>query len=123
VNVSAGVLARRLRASEISSLAMAADLLRNNRADLTGFLTADERGRHLPAFMIELAECLGREQTELLDEVTNVERGLEHIKQIVSAQQRHAKHGNFLERVAPAAVFDEAIAMDLGSNASDQVRI
>ncbi|MGD0390935.1 MAG: ATP-binding protein [Tepidisphaeraceae bacterium] len=114
VNISASVALDRLKDSEISSLVKVGEMLQTNQANLPAFLTTDERGKHLPAFLIELSECLSREQTGLIDELRTVATGLDHIKEIVSAQQQHAKSGAARVRVSPADLFERAIAMDLG---------
>ena len=123
VNISASVALNKLKHSEISSLAKVGDLLKVNRTNLPAFLTADERGKHLPAFLIELSECLGREQTGLIEELHTVATGLDHIKEIVSAQQQHAKSGSARVKVSPAEVFEKAIAMDLGVASDENPKI
>src|SRR5437588_12169964 len=93
-------------------------MLKSNRDNLGEFLTRDDRGRQLPPFLIDLADCLGEEQTSVLSELSNLSTGLEHIKQIVGAQQQHAKNNTLREKVSPADLFERAIAMDLGAAAS-----
>jgi signal transduction histidine kinase len=123
VNVSASVAVKKLRNSEVASLVKAGEMLRAHRANLDAFLTSDERGRQLPPFLIDLADCLGEEQKTLIAELDSLSTGLEHIKQIVGAQQQHAKNGTLREKVVPAELFDKAIAMDLGSTSSEQPEI
>ena len=55
VNVSASVALSKLKDSEISSLVKVGEMLQTNQANLPAFLTTDERGKHLPAFLIELS--------------------------------------------------------------------
>jgi signal transduction histidine kinase len=123
VNVSASVALDKLKGSEISSLVKVGEMLQTNQADLPAFLTTDERGKHLPAFLIELSECLSREHTGLVDELRTVATGLDHIKEIVSAQQHHAKSGNARIRVSPADLFEKAIGMDLGGSTNENLTI
>ena len=77
-------------------------MLQTNQANLPAFLTADERGKHLPGFLIELSECLSQEHKGLMDELQTVATGLDHIKQIVVAQQQHAKSGSVRKKVPPS---------------------
>ncbi len=114
VNISASVAMNKLKESEISSLFKVSEMLQTNQANLPAFLTTDERGKHLPAFLIELSECLSREHTGLIDELRTVSTGLDHIKEIVSAQQQHAKSGSARVKVSPADLFERAIGMDIG---------
>jgi signal transduction histidine kinase len=123
VNISASVALNKLKDSEISSLVKVGEMLQTNQANLPAFLTADERGKHLPEFLIELSECLSREHTGLIDELKTVATGLDHIKEIVSAQQQHAKSGNARVKVSPADLFERAIGMDIGASTKDNLTI
>jgi PAS domain S-box-containing protein len=125
VNVSASVVAERLRKSEIASLQKASDMLREHEHDLPQYLSADQRGKHLPAFLIEVASYLADEQKELLAEMESVGRGLDHIKHIVGAQQSHAKRGGgvLLQRVRPAELMEVALEMQRESFQRHQVTI
>jgi len=114
VNVSANVALKKLKESEVASLVKVRELLQSNQENLTSFLTADERGKQLPGFLIDLSECLDQENQGLLTELQSMAAGLDHIKQIVGAQQQHAKSGVVREKVVPSELFDLAISMDLG---------
>jgi len=123
VNVSASFALEKLKDSEIPSLVKVGEMLRKNEGNLPAFLTSDERGKHLPEFLIELTDCLGRERDGILGELQSVASGLDHIKQIVSTQQRHAKSGSAREKLSPAEVFELAIAMDLGESAQENLTL
>ncbi len=123
VNVSASVAMRTIQGSEVSSLVKVRDILKTNQDNLAAYISQDARGKHLPTFLIELADCLAKENANLLEELKTVSTGLDHIKGIVSAQQKHAKEGALRERVSPAEIFEQAIEMDLGSTAVDRVEI
>jgi signal transduction histidine kinase len=123
VNVSASVALKKLKESEISSLVRVGEMLQTHQSNLPAFLTADERGKHLPGFLIELSECLSQEHKGLMDEIQGLTTGLDHIKQIVVAQQQHAKSGSVREKVAPRDVFEKAIAMDLGVSTDENLTI
>jgi signal transduction histidine kinase len=114
VNISASVAMAKIKESEIPSLVKIGEMLQTNQANLPAFLTTDERGKHLPAFLIELSECLSREHTGLIEELRTLATGLDHIKEIVSAQQQHAKSGSARVKMSPADLFERAIEMDIG---------
>jgi signal transduction histidine kinase len=115
VNVSASVVADKLRQSELSSLAKVGDIFREHKPDLANFLTSDERGKLIPDFLTDLALCLGEEQKTMLAEVTTLASGIEHIKQIVSAQQSLAKRGNLRTSVEPVKLVETALMMQSGN--------
>jgi signal transduction histidine kinase/uncharacterized membrane protein affecting hemolysin expression len=112
VNVSTGLIDDRLRNSRLGSLKRTAELLDDHRADLVGFLTADERGRHLPDYLCKLADHLSGEQTALIQEVESLVQSVEHIKQIVTMQQSYAKVGGILEKVDLRDMIRDALRLN-----------
>jgi nitrogen-specific signal transduction histidine kinase len=59
----------------------------------------------------------------LIDELRTVSTGLDHIKEIVSAQQQHAKRGSARVKVSPADLFERAIGMDVGVSTDGNLTI
>ncbi len=115
VNVSANLVTERLRQSEAPSLELAAGMIREHQGDLGRFVNEDERGRHLPGFLSELAGALAEDQRQMLDEMKSLTTAVDHIKQIVSLQQVHSRSGGLEEPVDPAAILEEAIRLNLDS--------
>jgi len=111
VNVSTALIGDRLRASKSVGLQRTVQLLAEHRDDLGAFLSRDERGRLLPAYLEKLAETLADEQRELLIEVEQLAGSIEHLKQIVAAQQSLAGSAKVLEAVAPQDLIDEAVRL------------
>ena len=111
VNVSATIVADKLRQSEIPSLGKISEMIIEHKPDLAGFLTTDQRGKLIPDFITELAACLGQEQTAMLDEVVNLSKGIDHIKQIVAAQQSMAKKSNLQSAAKPESLLESALSM------------
>lgn len=123
VNISASVALQKLQDSEISSLVKAGEMLHNNESNLPAFLTADARGKQLPRFLIDLSQCLEEEHKGLVNELQAVATGLDHIKQIVSAQQQHAKSKAVREKVDPSELCERAITMGLGVAADRNITL
>jgi signal transduction histidine kinase len=123
VNVSTDLAMRKLHDSEVSTLLKVADLLQLHQSDLATFLTTDARGKQVPSFVTELAQCLSLQQKNLIDEMQTVVSGLDHIKEIVSAQQQHAKSGALRQKISPAELFEKAMAMDIGSSAEADIKL
>jgi signal transduction histidine kinase len=122
VNVSATIVADKLRQSEVPSLAKVTDMMSAHRPDLAAYITSDARGKMIPDFLTDLADCLGQEQKMMLDEVTNLAKGIEHIKQIVAAQQSMAKSSNVGSAVKAAEVMETALSIQATSmNSSIEV--
>ncbi|HEX8916664.1 MAG TPA: ATP-binding protein [Humisphaera sp.] len=123
VTVGTGIVTDRLRRSRAPNLTKAVAMLDEHRDDLAAFLTADERGRQLPAYLRKLAETIQAEQEQSLAEMRNVSDGVEHIKAIVAAQQSHAGRRTVDEPVRPAALFEDAVKMNIASCERHAVRV
>jgi signal transduction histidine kinase len=111
VNVSATLVAERLRGSRVSGLAKAAGMLAEHAGDMGRFFTEDPKGRQLPQYLIALAGQLVEERDALLGEIKGLTESVEHIKSIVSMQQAHARLGGVVERLPVPPLIDDALRL------------
>ncbi|MFL5348204.1 MAG: two-component system sensor histidine kinase NtrB [Hyalangium sp.] len=123
VNISTGLVMDRLRQSRVSNLARAVQLLREHTADVPSFLTQDPRGQKLPDYLTAVSEQLQEERDALLQEMRALSEGVDHIKSIVSMQQRHASTAGMREEVAMPALIDEALRLHAASFEQLGIRI
>lgn len=115
VNVSASLVVEKLRRSKAPKLAKAAALLTAQNGGLGEYLTNDENGRKLPGYLAKLGEFFVAENAELLHEVDQLGRNIEHIKEVVAMQQSYAKVSGVFENLPPRLLVDDAIAMNIGA--------
>jgi two-component system sensor kinase FixL len=111
VNVSATLVAERLRGSRMAGLVRATELLHANSAHLSTFLTQDEKGRVLPEYLLSVSRQLAREQERMLTEVQALTKNVEHIKSVVSMQQEHARFAGLVEQVTVCELIDDALRL------------
>lgn len=114
VNVSATVLAEKVRHSKLPGLGKAAEMLQQHRDDIAQFVSADNKGKLLPDYLVKLSGLLSGEQDELLREIDQLSRNIGHVKQIVSAQQGMAKSVTVSEEFVVDEMLDDAIALASG---------
>lgn len=115
VNVAAGVLADRLNHSKSSGVSKLSKLLTERQTSLAQFLSEDERGRHIPAYLQQLAEHLEKEQADMRKELSELVMNVEHIKEIVATQQNYARVLGVAEVVNLSDVMEDAIKIHGGS--------
>lgn len=115
VNVSASLLAERIKQSKSAGLGRVAALLEERSADLAAFISADERGRLLPVYLAQLAEQLKADQRIALEELAALRGNIEHIKDTVAMQQSYAKRCGVTETVAVAALVEDGLRMNAGA--------
>ncbi len=123
VNISTGLVTDRLRHSRVSRLARAANLLREHTADLPSFLTRDPQGQQLPAYLIAVSDQLAEERDALLAEMQSLGQNVEHIKSIVTMQQKHARLAGAVEEVDVPQLIDEALRLHAVSFERQHIRL
>lgn len=123
VTVSADLVQQRLRGSELGTLQAAAHTLAEQRERLDEFLTRDERGRLLPTFLSELTGVLTAEQDFLLQEMGRISEALEHLRELIAAQQHHSHHQALCEALAPGALVEQALALMAESCARHHITV
>ena len=123
VNVSASVVADKLRKSRVSGLVNAAKLMREHADDLGTFVTQDEKGKNLPGYLAKLAEHLVAEQTSVLNELEGLTKNVEHINSIVSKQQSYAGTLGVIEPISIGDLLDDALKINSASLQRHGVRV
>lgn len=114
VNVSTNLLLEGLRKLKLDQLAKLSALLREHATDLGQFMTADPKGRHVVDFLEALEGDLSASRTRLLGEVSSLEQGVGHIREIVTIQQSYAMMKGLVEDIDPADVVEDALKMSQG---------
>lgn len=109
VNVSASVVGHKVRGMPVGDLEQMNAILQENAADLASFVRDDPRGKHLLPFVAELASGLRRERDGVLAELTGLERGIEHIVELVRSQQTYAGAKGAFEATDLAKQVDQAL--------------
>ncbi|HWD21194.1 MAG TPA: ATP-binding protein [Verrucomicrobiae bacterium] len=110
-NVSGELISRELHNSKAADVARLARLLAQQGPALIPFLTEDERGRRLPAYLTALGENLAGERARLASEVKSLNDNISHIKAIVARQQDYAKIAGVLESISLADIVSDALVM------------
>jgi signal transduction histidine kinase len=115
VNISASVVTDKVKKPRSSGLGKVAALLQQHKANLPAFVAADERAKHLPAYLAELAEHLALDQEVTLQELESLRKNIDHIKEIVTMQQSYSKLVGVPERLAVKSLVDDALRMNSGT--------
>ncbi|XXX77011.1 ATP-binding protein [Sorangium sp. So ce134] len=112
VNVSAKLIAEELGGLKLEKLERAAQLLSSHRGDPGRFLTEDERGRHLIAYLEALSAALEGDRRRILIYVDQLSKSVDHIKDIVRTQQTYAGTTTVVEPVQLSELLEDALRMN-----------
>jgi sensor domain CHASE-containing protein len=111
VNVSAALVVERVRTSKITKLVRLGEMVEEQGERLGEFIATHPKGKHVGPYITEVAKLMTVERESVLDELSNLNRGIEHIRQLVNSQQGFAGHNELRESTDIAAVIDQANAL------------
>lgn len=123
VNVSAGLVHKRLRSSSVKGLARAVHLIDEHADDLGEFLTRDAKGKLLPAYLRELAQALAVEHEAMAEEIGTLGKNIDHIKEVIATQQSYAGTPRLVESMKLDDLVDDALRMNAGALARHKVAV
>jgi PAS domain S-box-containing protein len=112
VNVTCSLTIDRVKGTKIANLAKAAALLVENQNRLSEFFAKDPRAQQIPTYLSALSDHFSHEQSALLQELEQLLKHVEHIKQIVAMQQSYAKVAGVIETINPTQLVDDAIQIN-----------
>ncbi len=90
VNVSIAMVSERVRDSKVEKLDRVVKLLEDHKDELGTFLTSDARGKHVTPYLIELSKLMLVDHEEIRREVSGLQGGIDHIRELVTSQQSYA---------------------------------
>ena len=123
VNVSATLAAEKVRKLDVPDLQETVAMLREHDEDLGTYLTSDQKGRLIPAFLSEIGEALAEEQHSVMEELRLLTDNVEHIKGIVNMQQSYARALAVEESVSLADLVEDALRINAAGMERHGVRI
>ncbi|UZD98032.1 ATP-binding protein [Pseudomonas corrugata] len=123
VNVSAEVLTQKLRTSKALGLGKAMQLMNQHATDLGHFLVEDEKGKLLPGYLNQVTEALAAEQKSMFDELEQLAKSIDHIKEVVAAQQSYSGASSLCESVEVEHLLEDALRMNAGIIKARQVTV
>ncbi|ROM99041.1 DAHL domain-containing protein [Pseudomonas brassicacearum] len=115
VNISADLVTRKLRNSKALGLGKAMQLINEHQGDLGHFITEDEKGKLLPGYLNQLVEAIALEQQGITDELAQLSKSVDHIKDIVATQQSYAGAHSLMEPLQVSELLEDALRMNSGA--------
>jgi signal transduction histidine kinase len=121
VNVASSLMAESLKKSKAAYLSKLVTLLREHQSDLGDFLTNDPKGKQVPDYLANLSVYLTHEHEATLQELAQLQKGIEHIMEIVKAQQGFSKVSRSAETLEVAELVDDALRMNASLRGNIQI--
>jgi len=115
VNISAALILSSLRASKMPGLTRALQMMDEHADDLGTFLASDAKGKMLPGYLQQLVPVLVAEQRDSIEELVALTKNVDHIKEIIAAQQAHAGASSVVETAQIRELVDQALRINAGA--------
>jgi PAS domain S-box-containing protein len=109
VAVASTCMSDSLKRSKSADLARVVALMQQHEADLGDFFTHNPQGKQVPGYLAKLAERLTGEQATALKELGELQKNVEHIKNIISVQQDSAKMSRSPEALKLTDLVEDAL--------------
>lgn len=109
VNVSATIVAGRVKDSRVDKLVALAGMLQQHSGDLDQFLRHDPKGQRVLPYLANLASHFQEHRLSLLKELELLTDHIYHIKRIVATQQNYAKVSGLIEELSLGDLVEDAL--------------
>jgi two-component system, sensor histidine kinase ChiS len=123
VNISTTVLNERIRQLRVDGLAKVVGLLDEHADDLGGFLSNDPRGKQVKEYLSSLARAMAGDQQDLLSELGFLSDKVQHIRNIIVAEQHYARRVSFKERCELRSLIEDILLMHGHSLTKHEVQV
>lgn len=112
INVSANYIEDKVLNSRVPNLKKVIDILTEHSGDLGTFLTEDERGKCIPLYLKEVVGFILGEQKAIAEKLRSLTKNVEHVKQIIKAQQSYARSGGMEVFMSIQEVIEDAVEIN-----------
>jgi len=112
-----------LQTSQSAGVSRLTELLETNRHDLPGFFSANGRADQLINYLKSLAQHLAGARVSVLEELQELSKNVDHIKEIVAMQQSYARVSGVTEKIKLTDLVEDALRMNTGALARHQVQL
>ncbi len=115
INVSASLATDRMKQSRFKDLVRAVQLVEAHADDLGTYMTADPKGKQLPAFLALLARSFSEERADVVRELDLLTAKVHHVMTIVATQQSYAGVSGIVETVDIGTAIDDTLKLNSAS--------
>ena len=109
--------------SKITYLSDVAALLNEHADELGTFMTAEERGKKIPAFLANLSQELLDEQGRYLESLETLADHVHDVGDIIQLQQSHAKAEGLIEATSIAELVEHTLQINAEALTRENVQV
>ena len=123
VSVTAESVQKRVRNSKISYLSDVVSLLDEHTDELGTFISSEERGKKIPAFLTNLSKELIDEQERCLESLEALTKHVQHVAEIIQLQQSNSKVKGLIEPTSIAELVEDTLKINAEALSQHRVEV
>jgi len=123
VSVTAESIQKRVRSSKISYLSDIVGLFEEHAGELGTFMTNEEHGKKIPAFLANLSKELIEEQERCLEALEALTKHVQHVGDIIQLQQSHSKTKGLIEPTSIAELVEDTLQINAETITRNSVEV
>jgi len=123
INVSTDILLKTLKKPMVGDVCRTASMFHEHQDNLQAFLTQDAKGKQIPSYLGMVAESLSGSHQTIQSEIDSLVKKIDHIKQVVVAQQDIARAGEVREATETEDMMEQALLMGMPEPAKYGIRV
>jgi len=122
-NVSMGLLQEILGQQHHTKLITIGSMMKEHMDNIGDYLLQDSKGKLIPQYLVALVDVIEKDFTNMNQEISNLSKQLQHIRDIVAAQQSVGGVVGFSEKVFLPEVLDVALKMSGASLENPSLKV
>lgn len=111
LNISSKLLIENFDQKYFDDFFRVCSLLRKNADNIANYLSQDEKGKLIPAYLVELSKTILYHYSSVREEMENIDANIQHIGNVISAQELFITANQFVEKVHPKEVIESILKM------------
>lgn len=123
INVSTDTLLKTLKKPMVGDVCRIASLFHEHQGNLQEFLTVDPKGRQIPSYLGLVAESLSGSHQTIQSELDSLVKKVDHIKQVIMAQQDIARGANVREPASAEDLMEQAVVIAMPEPEKYRIRV
>ncbi|MBH0197232.1 MAG: PAS domain-containing protein [Nitrospira sp.] len=123
INVSTDTLLKAVKKPGVEDVCRIASMFHEHQNNLYQFLTADQKGRQIPAYLSLVAESLSGNHQTIQNELDALMKQVDHLKQVITVPHDVARAGNVLEPVFAEELMEQAVLIAMPELARYRIEI
>lgn len=122
-NVSLGLIKQNLKDDHFNKLFAITKMIKENLPNIVNYIQEDSKGKIIPRYLVNVTEYLEEKHTKLIQEIHNINKHLEHVKEIVSKQQGISRVASLKEKTFLHDLINDAIQISGGEMLQQYIQI